>query len=386
MTKRRLYFCAVETSTLLACHYKISNRSGINTWAFLLCGIGSRRPQQQTGVAHVFYVQIYYPPMSESGIQQNYFCENKSKHINMAQIPVKLYRQAIIYKNIRQKIYISLPELIECVQKELFSNGYDSGISQRSIQRDMQEMNASWISILYDKQRRGYYIPTDETIDTILENLLDHVTLLTTLKTTKNLSYYILPEQRNITGLNYIPILIPALEKNLIIEFDYQKFADLQFTHRMVEPYFLKEFSGRWYLLAKESNEDHIKTWGLDRMNHLTVGTKHFQRDSQFNPQEHYKNAFGIYTADCLPIEEVVLSFTPKGGQYILTRPLHPSQVALINNNQEIRIKVNILLTNDFIMELLSLTDKMTIISPQYLKEYFQNIYQQAINRMNGNN
>lgn len=323
--------------------------------------------------------------MSESGIRQNYFRESKSKQINMAQIPVKLYRQAIIYKNIRQKTYIGLPELIDCVQKELFSNGYDSGISQRSIQRDMQEMNASWISILYDKQQRGYYIPTDETVDAILEKLLDYVILLTTLQTTQNLSNYILPEQRKITGLHYIPILIPALEKNLVIEFDYQKFSEPQTTYRTAEPYFLKEFSGRWYLLAKEINENTIKTWGLDRISNLSVSSRHFQRDSQFIRQEHYKNVFGIYTTDHLPFEEVVLSFTSKGGQYLLTRPLHPSQITLINNDKEIRIKVNLQLTNDFIMELLSQTDKMTIISPQYLKERFQNIYQQAINRMTEN-
>ena len=384
MTKRWLYFCAVETSTLLACHYKISNRSGRNTWAFLLCGIGSRRPQQQTGVVHVFFVQICCLLMSESGIRQNYFWGSKSKQINMAQIPVKLYRQAIIYKNIRQKTYIGLPELIDCVQKELLSNGYDTGFSQRSIQRDIQEMNVSWISILYDKQRKGYYIPTDETVDTIWENLLDHVTLLTTLQTTQNLSDYVLLEQRKMTGLHHIPVLIPALEKNLVIEFDYQKFTDHQSSHRIVEPYFLKEFSGRWYLLAKECNETTMKTWGLERISHLTVGPKHFQRDLQFNPQEYYKSTFGIYTAN-LPTEEVVLSFTPKGGQYILTRPLHPSQVTLINNVKEIRIKMDLKLTNDFIMELLSLTDKMTIISPQSLKEHFQNIYQQAINRMTEN-
>lgn len=323
--------------------------------------------------------------MSESDIRQDYFRGSKFKQINMAQIPVKLYRQAIIYKNIRQKTYIGLPELIDCVQKELFSNGYDNGISQRSIQRDMQEMNASWISILYDKQRKGYYIPTDETIDTILENLLDHVTLLTTLQTTKDLSDYILPEQRKITGINYVPVLIRALEKSLVIEFDYQKFSESQTTHRTAEPYFLKEFSGRWYLLAKETNEGTIKTWGLDRISNLCVNSRHFQRDPQFNPQEHYRNAFGIYTTDHFPIEEVVLSFTPKGGQYLLSRPLHPSQMTLINNDKEIRIKVNLQLTNDFIMELLSQTDKMTIISPQHLKERFQNIYQQAINRMTEN-
>lgn len=300
----------------------------------------------------------------------------------MTRLPVKLYRQTLIYKAISSERFITLPELVDRVQCDLMKNGYDTGISQRSIQRDLREMNDSWISVPYDKYNKGYYIPSDEAIDPIFENLLEHVTLLSTLRNTENLSDYILPEQREITGLNHLSALIPALKNNRIVEFDYYKFTDTEPSHRVIEPYFLKEFSDRWYLIAKEHGSNHTKTWGLDRIQNLIVTQRSFQRDSQFNPDEQYKNTFGIYTSDDLPVEEVTLSFTPKGGQYLLTRPLHSSQVTLLNTEHEIRIKIEVKLTNDFIMELLSQTDKMTVIAPQHLKERLQNIYKKATDRM----
>lgn len=303
----------------------------------------------------------------------------------MAQVPVKFYRQAIIYKNISQKNYISLFELVNQVQEELLENGYSHGISQRSIQRDIQEMNSTWISIQYDKYHKGYYIPTDEVIAPILESLLEHVRLFPVLQRSKEITGYILPEQRAITGILYLPPLVQALEKNLVVEFDYQKFSEMEFTRRSVEPHFLKEFSGRWYLLAKESGDSTMKTWGLDRVRNLSITREQFLRDTLFDPQEYYKDTFGIYTTNGLQAEEIILSFTPKGGQYILTRPLHPSQVVLIDNDEEVRIKIKVKLTNDFIMELLSHTDKMTIIKPRHLQERFQNLYQQAIQRLVSN-
>ncbi len=84
----------------------------------------------------------------------------------MEHIPVKFYRQACIYKMIRQKNYIGLPELVERVQENLLMNGYDVGISQRSIQRDIQEMNATWVSIQYDKGHKGTVLSFNSKIQT----------------------------------------------------------------------------------------------------------------------------------------------------------------------------------------------------------------------------
>lgn len=379
--RRWLYYCAVETSTLLACHNKISDRSSRNTWAVLFCGIGSRRPQRQTGLAHVFRMRIYGLSVTEFDIGEKYICSTNKK--DMEHIPVKFYRQACIYKTIRQHIYIGLPELIGQVQGYLLVNGYDNGVSKRSIQRDIQEMNATWVSILYDKTRKGYYMPTDERVDTFVEHLLDNIALSSALKSTQAVSDYILLEQRPVTGTEFLPNILNALKNNLKIEFDYYKFTENGFTHRVVEPYFLKEFSGRWYLLAKAENETTVKTWALECVRNLSHTSEHFERPAQFDPYKMYEHAFGIYTNEALPVEEVVLSFTPKGGRYILTRPLHRSQVVLADDDKEIRIKLNIQLTNDFLMELLSQTDKMTVIAPEHLKQRLQDIYKRAIERMN---
>ncbi len=301
----------------------------------------------------------------------------------MEHIPVKFYRQACIYKMIRQKNYIGLPELVERVQENLLMNGYDVGISQRSIQRDIQEMNATWVSIQYDKGHKGYYMLQDEMVDTIWEHIFDQITLFSALQSSGTVSDYILLEQRRITGVEFLPMVLKALRSNLKIEFDYCKFTEKQYCRRTVEPYFLKEFSGRWYLLAKADDEAVVKTWALERMGNLLLTSVHFKRPLQLAPDKMYEHTFGIYTDESLPVEEVVLSFTPKAGGYILTRPLHCSQVVLVDNEQEIRIKLNIRLTNDFLMELLSQTDKMTVVAPQHLQQRFQNIYRRAIERMN---
>ncbi len=301
----------------------------------------------------------------------------------MEHISVKFYRQACIYKIIRQKKYIGLSELVERVQENLLMNGYEIGISQRSIQRDIQEMNATWVSICYDKGHKGYYMLQDEMAETIWEHIFEQITLFSALQSAGAVSDYILLEQRKITGVELLPVMLKALKSNLKIEFDYCKFTEKQSRHCVVEPYFLKEFSGRWYLLAKAANEEFIKTWALERVSNLSLTSVRFKRPLQLAPDKMYEHTFGIYADESLPVEEVVLSFTPKAGRYVLTRPLHCSQVVLADNDREIKIKLNIRLTNDFLMELLSQTDKMTVVSPVHLQQRLQDIYKRAIERMN---
>lgn len=299
---------------------------------------------------------------------------------NASQVPTKFYRQSSIYRNVKNTKYICLTELVDRVQRDMLYNEYNIGISKRSIQRDIQEMNDNWISIKYDRHYKGYYIPEDEKIDSIVEDIWMRLSLLSALKVTDNLSDFILPEQREITGIHYLPQLITALKKNLIVSFDYQKFSDEVATSRIVESYFLKQFDGRWYLIAKEVGLDTMKTWGLERISNLEVTNNRYQRDIRYNMLSD-KNSFGIYTSPNLPLEDIELSFTPKSGRYIVTRPLHHSQEVLIDNDSEIRIKLHVKLTNDFIMELLSQTDKMTVVSPQHLKDRFREIYLRAIER-----
>ena len=68
-------------------------------------------------------------------------------------------------------------------------------------------------------------------------------------------------------------------------------------------------------------------------------------------------------------------------GQYNAAFPLHESQETILENEQEFRIKLGVRITYDFIMELLSQTQDMTVVAPQLLKDELVEIYKQALKR-----
>jgi predicted DNA-binding transcriptional regulator YafY len=47
--------------------------------------------------------------------------------------------------------------------------------------------------------------------------------------------------------------------------------------------------------------------------------------------------------------------------------PLHQSQEILVDNDDEVKIQLNMFITHDFVMELLSHSYKVKVISPQSL-------------------
>lgn len=87
-----------------------------------------------------------------------------------------------------------------------------------------------------------------------------------------------------------------------------------------MQPYALKEFKGRWYLLAMEvGDKGKMKAWGLDRISDLQMTRELFDKDPAFAVGRSYQDCFGIFVRDDIPTEKVVLSFDPVGGSYIET-------------------------------------------------------------------
>ncbi|MBM3436710.1 MAG: WYL domain-containing protein, partial [Bacteroidetes bacterium] len=65
--------------------------------------------------------------------------------------------------------------------------------------------------------------------------------------------------------------------------------------------------------------------------------------------------------------EEIVLSFEPNQGKYIKSLPLHNTQQILIDNDKELQVRLQLYITFDFVMELLSFADNMKVIKPKSL-------------------
>ena len=69
-----------------------------------------------------------------------------------------------------------------------------------------------------------------------------------------------------------------------------------------------------------------------------------------------------------------MLSFNYEQGQYIKSLPLHPTQELLVDNDQEVRIRLRLVPTYDFVMEICARSCYVKVLSPFSLIEEVQNL------------
>jgi len=298
-----------------------------------------------------------------------------------------LQRYLIIIDQVKRKKYISMDELVDAVQVEI-ANYVDPdavGLSKRTIQRDIREIDNNLnITIKYSKRENGYYIPEEEDDNrSHFKMMAEQLNLLGAMYMDRKLANFVFPERRKPRGMEHLPPLIHAIKNSFIAEFFYRKY-DNSWSHiRKVEPYALKESQGRWYLLAMEidgrlEERGRIKTWGLDRIQDLTITTK-FSKNPVYDIEKEFSHSFGVYSDRDKEVEEVILSFTPMGGKYNDSFPLHESQETLIDDDHEFRIRLKVKITYDFIMEILSQSQNMKVIAPLHLKNKLIEIHREAI-------
>ena len=159
------------------------------------------------------------------------------------------------------------------------------------------------------------------------------------------------------------------MQKNVELEIDYQKFEEpLQTFH--VQPYALKAYNRRWYLLGYVKEREAIRTLGLDRMNSVHATTTHFKMPDNFDAQKFYANTVGVYVNDENPVTEVKIRAYGKQAEYIRSSPLHKSQSEGRSKYGEFAEFIyRVRITPELITQLLAMGDKVEVLEPVALRE-----------------
>ncbi len=77
----------------------------------------------------------------------------------------------------------------------------------------------------------------------------------------------------------------------------------------------------------------------------------------------------------------MILFFDSLQGKYINSQPLQHSQKVLKDTDDELRIKLKICITYDFVQELLSYEDRVSVIEPGWLVDTLKKTYQRALDQ-----
>ena len=288
----------------------------------------------------------------------------------------QLFQHYVWIVNVLQRERLTLSELSERWVDDKVANGNplprSSFNKYRSAIIDMFGLN-----IECDKQYR-YYISNPDNLhsDRLSQWMLSTLTTGLTLSSSTTIRDSIILENVP-AGYEFLPVILQAIRETRTISMGYQKFGFEPYT-KPVDPYAVKLFHQRWYMLA--DNRERMSIYALDRMLSASLTEEHFERPADFSPGAYFAEYFGVII-DGTPMEHVVLRAYGKMASLLRTLPLHATQRELKGGDGYTDFAIDIRPTMDFISELMSKIDGLDVLEPASLKARVRAILEAAMER-----
>ncbi len=283
----------------------------------------------------------------------------------------KLLRCKTIIEEVRNGCNPTMSKLVESVNKmlgslhEINETGHKD-VVERTIKRDIEDIRRILeINIEYDQNLKKYSIVDLNENELQTEILMDAVHLYFVMQNMENIKPYISFEPRKAkTGSKFFFEILEAIKLEKKIEFKYTQYEKKEQTIRLVSPLGLKEFKGFWYLIAQD--ESGIKTFGLDRINDLTLTSQKLKKIEDFTLEKYYEHCYGIVRFPDEEPQEILIKATPIKASYYKANPLHKSQKVVEENAEYTIFSLDVCLTYDLQQELRSHGEKdVMIIQPK---------------------
>lgn len=311
-----------------------------------------------------------------------------------------LIRYRIIDRNISNKYrpYPSINDLMEACSDVL-----GVSVSKSTIEKDIKAMKTDDslgfnAPIAFSKSHHGYYykdpdysirdIPlNDEEVDAIqfaaqtlfqfknipifkqyesaIDKILDRVLVKSDENdVNKSIQFENLPTVR---GNEFLQTLLGAIQNKKTVEFNYQSFKKQDAKRRKVNPYLLKEYRHRWYLIGFSLEKQKMIVFGLDRISDLSVLVDSFEVDTRFQSDLFFKYSIGITTGNEQP-QQIEIEVNNVLKKYLISQPLHHSQQLISETEDKAIFTYQLCITYELKERLLGFGSEVRILSPDVLK------------------
>ena len=177
------------------------------------------------------------------------------------------------------------------------------------------------------------------------------------------------------SGRYYLENITSAMRDNLQIVIDYEDFFGNTIQGLKVNPYFIRLFKCRWYVMALVLPEKEIHRFGLDRINRIEILETKFKYPKDFSPQDYYTDYYGVFH-DAKPLTIRLKAYREK-PHYLRSLPLHHSQREIESNADYTIFEYKVAPTYDFVQEILSHGNQLEVLSPEPFRQQIRAIIQE---------
>lgn len=224
------------------------------------------------------------------------------------------------------------------------------------------------IGIKYDRAQRGYVVANRDGIDNMAMRkwLLQTFSVSSVLHESQDLKGRILLEDVP-SGQQYLTPIVEAMREGVALSMTYQSFGRSEPSTFEVEPYCVKLFEQRWYMLGMS---DKLRIYALDRIKALEPTERKFKLPKKFDAAKFFEDYYGIIIGDEeFDVCPVALKVDSWQSKYLRTLPLHHTQVEVERNEEYSIFEYRLCPTFDFRQKILSMGATTEVLAPKALRE-----------------
>ena len=224
-----------------------------------------------------------------------------------------------------------------------------------------------------------YYIdhPEDLEGDGLRSWLVDSYATLNQLQADRSLEHRIQFEEMP-SGSRFLTRILEAMRFDRVLKITHQGFGKDYASTFEVEPYAMKVYNRRWYLVGRSPYYDDVRIYGLDRIQEIEVQEKTFKMPDDFDIKDYFAGCVGVIADRKQPIERVVIKVYGYARKYLATLPIHTSQTEIARDDESTTYSYEVRPNYEFLQALLMQADQIKVLEPEWvqneMKRFAENI------------
>ena len=289
--------------------------------------------------------------------------------------PTKFKEYIWLVNTIRKARRITFAEINERWLETEMSGGIDLARATFNRHKDAIE-DIFGIYIDCDRQNGYKYFIGNESVlreDSVQNWMLSTLSVNNIISESLSLQMRILLESVPYEG-DYLTTVIEAMKRNVRIAIKYRKYGDEESRDLDFEPYCLKMFRQRWYVLGHFHREvpegepvDYFGLFSFDRIFEMSLTDVKFKMDPDFDAEYYFSECYGVLVNDDTRPERIVIRVYGYEQYYLKDLPLHHSQQEVGHGEDYTDFELFLRPTPDFVSHLLGLGTQVKVLFPQWL-------------------
>lgn len=175
------------------------------------------------------------------------------------------------------------------------------------------------------------------------------------------------------SGQEYLMKILDALKENRILNMTYHSYWKDEENNFDVEPFCVKLFRQRWYLIARGTyayyHRKGPRIYALDRIRNLSPTEETFEIPKDWNASDFFIGAFGVIADGQTKREPIKLKVNASQANYIRDLKLDDTQEEEERNEEYSIFSYYLRPTYDFQQELLWHGEDVVVLEPKWLRE-----------------